>query len=38
MTGMTETETLKLSSAMMTLMGVVGLVFIMIFARLLPLV
>jgi GntP family gluconate:H+ symporter len=38
MTGMTETETLKLSSAMMTIMGVVGLVFIMIFARLLPLV
>ncbi len=37
MTGMTETETLKLSSAMMTIMGVVGLVFIMIFARLLPL-
>jgi len=38
MTGMTETETLKLSSAMMTLMGLVGLVLIMIFARLLPLV
>ena len=37
MTGMTETETLKLSSAMMTLMGIVGLVVIMIFARLLPL-
>ncbi len=37
MTGMTETETLKLSSAMMTLMGLVGLVLIMIFARLLPL-
>jgi GntP family gluconate:H+ symporter len=38
MTGMTEGETLRSSSAMMTIMGLVGLVFIMIFARLLPLV
>jgi GntP family gluconate:H+ symporter len=38
MTGMTEGETLRLSSAMMVVMAVVGLVVIMIFARLLPLV
>jgi len=38
MTGMTEAETLKLSSAMMVVMALVGLVVIMIFARLLPLV
>jgi GntP family gluconate:H+ symporter len=38
MSGMTESETLRLSSAMMVVMAVVGLVVVMIFARLLPLV
>ena len=38
MGGMKETETLRLSSAMMAIMGVVGLIFTMIFARVLPLV
>jgi len=38
MSGMTEGETLKMSSAMMTFMGVVGLIVIMILARLFPLV
>ena len=37
MSGMTESETLKLSSGMMTLMGVVGLVAVMILANLFPL-
>jgi len=38
MSGMTEGETLRLSSAMMVVMAIVGLFVIMIFARLLPLV
>ncbi|MHC4118149.1 MAG: GntP family permease [Planctomycetota bacterium] len=38
MSGMTEGETLKTCSAMMTLMGIVGLLVIMILARLFPLV
>jgi GntP family gluconate:H+ symporter len=38
MSGMTEGETLKTCSTMMTLMGIVGLPVIMILARLLPLV
>ncbi len=38
MSGMTEGETLKTCSAMMTLMGIVGLFVIMILARLFPLV
>jgi GntP family gluconate:H+ symporter len=38
MSGMTEAETLKTCSAMMTLMGIVGLFVIMILARLFPLV
>ncbi|MFH1719345.1 MAG: GntP family permease, partial [Planctomycetota bacterium] len=38
MSGMTEGETLKTSSVMMTLMGIVGLFVIMILARLFPLV
>jgi GntP family gluconate:H+ symporter len=38
MSGMTEAETLKTCSAMMTLMGIVGLFVIMILARLVPLV
>ncbi len=38
MSGMTEGETLRLSSAMMVVMAFVGLVVIMIFARVLPLV
>ena len=38
MSGMTEGETLKTCSALMTLMGIVGLLVIMILARLLPLV
>jgi GntP family gluconate:H+ symporter len=36
--GMTEGETLKTCSAMMTLMGIVGLLVIMVLARLFPLV
>ncbi len=38
MSGMTEGETLKTCSIMMTLMGIVGLLVIMILARLFPLV
>jgi len=38
MTGMTESETLKTCSVMMTLMGVVGLFVVMALARLFPLV
>jgi GntP family gluconate:H+ symporter len=38
MSGMTESETLKLSSALMTLMGVVGLFAVMILAYLFPLI
>lgn len=38
MSGMTEGETLKTSSAMMTLMGFTGLIVILIFAHFLPLV
>ena len=38
MSGMTESETLRLSSAMMVVMALVGLAVIMIFARLFPLV
>ena len=38
MSGMTEGETLKTCSAMMTLMGIVGLLVIMVLARLFPLV
>jgi len=38
MTGMTEGETLRMSSAMMVVMAVVGLAVTMIFARVLPLV
>jgi GntP family gluconate:H+ symporter len=38
MSGMTEGETLKTCSTMMTLMGIVGLFVIMILARLFPLV
>jgi len=38
MSGMTEGETLKTSSTMMTLMGITGLFVIMILARLFPLV
>lgn len=38
MSGMTEGETLRLSSAMMVVMAFVGLAVIMIFARVLPLV
>jgi GntP family gluconate:H+ symporter len=38
MSGMTEGETLKTCSAMMTLMGIVGLLVTMILARLFPLI
>jgi len=38
MSGMTEGETLKTCSAMMTVMGIVGLLVIMVLARLFPLV
>jgi GntP family gluconate:H+ symporter len=38
MSGMTEAETLKTCSTMMTLMGIVGLFVVMILARLFPLV
>lgn len=38
LSGMTEAETLRTCSAMMTLMGIVGLFVIMIMARVLPLV
>lgn len=38
MSGMTEGQTLKTCSAMMTLMGIVGLLVIMLLARFLPLV
>ena len=38
MSGMTEVETLKTTSTMMTLMGIAGLIVTMIFAHILPLV
>jgi GntP family gluconate:H+ symporter len=38
MSGFTETETLKLSSVMMTLMGIVGLLVVLVLSKLFPLI